>query len=575
MIFMFHSTNRDHKRNIEKSFAVAIIVLLEFSLVFLFSTANQTEQIDELIRRRIESAGVPPDIIVGNERILASIKLPQFYERRTFQPAWCDPQGPNRLVHDLIDAIQNAVSEGLRPQDYHLIRIETTLSEIQQNKNIKHQSNAEWLADLELLCTDAFLVYGAHLLAGKVNPETTDSDWLANKREGDLAKILEEALITKTIKRSLERLLPDHPGYIRLKTALSRFRVISTQGGWPNVPEGENLQKGDSVERVAALRHRLNASGFENLRVDTIQSFFDEALESAIISFQRIHGLDADGVVGPATLAELNVDVKERIQQIEVNMERWRWLPQKLGDRYILVNIANYELDVIEGGRNIMTMRIVVGKPFRKTPVFSDMVTYLVFNPYWTVPRTIATKDVLPAVRNDVNYLVERKIRVLQGWGTDAIEVDPASIDWSNVPAVGLPYRFRQDPCPQNALGRIKFMFPNKFEIYLHDTPSRDLFSKTERAFSSGCIRIENPVALAAHLLRGDSRWTQKQIIETIDSGVEETVRLPEPIPIHLLYWTTWADEDGTIQFRRDIYGRDKRLLKALEETSPPADVNR
>jgi murein L,D-transpeptidase YcbB/YkuD len=546
---------------------VIIIVSPGFMLALRFMPIQQTEQIDELIRQRIESAGIPPDIVIGEDRILASIKFPQFYERRTFQPAWFIAKGPILLVQDLINAIENAASEGLDPQDYHLARIKQIFSEIQQNKRIGLRPNPERWVDLDLLCTDAFLVYGAHLLSGKVNPETLDPNWLANRRDGDLSLILDEALSTKAIQRSLDRLLPNHTGYGRLKKALSQFRIVSEESGWLGVTEGASLRRGDRDERVAALRRHLIASGFNKLYIDTDQSYFDETLESAVISFQRTHGLDVDGVVGPATLAELNVNVRERIAQIVVNMERWRWLPQKLGECYILVNIASFELDVVEDDRSFMTMRIVVGKPYRKTPVFSDMVTYLVFNPYWTVPKTIATQDVLPAVRKSVSYLTERNIRVYQGWGADATEVDPNKVDWSNVSTATLPYRFRQDPGPLNALGRIKFMFPNKFDVYMHDTPTRELFAKSERTFSSGCIRIENPMDLAEYLLRSDSKWSRRQILLTLEKGIEETVRLPIPMPIHILYWTAWADEDGSIQFRKDVYGRDKPLLEALIES--------
>lgn len=554
------------------------LIKIFLSLLFWLFASNalsQAYQIDEMIRQRIEAAGVVPDIVIGNDNVLASTMLPQFYERRTFQPAWCNAKDRYQLVQDLVVAVRDATSEGLRPEDYHTIQIEAILMDIQQNRKFGWQIDPGRLVDLELLCTDAFLVNSEHLLSGKVNPETIETDWLANRRETDLVRVLEEAVLNKQIRKYLQSLLPNHSGYTHLRKLLSNYRQILTKGGWNFVPNGEKLQRGDSGERVITLRRGLNTLGIEGIRVDPDDSDFDEALENAVCLFQRMHGINADGVVGPATLSELNVPVEDRIRQIKANMERWRWLPQNLGKKYILVNIANFELDLVENNHIQMNMKVITGKPYRRTPVFSDIMTYLVFNPYWHVPTTIAKQDLLPAIRQNVNYLFEKKIRVFMGWEAGDQEVDPLTVNWDLVSASNLPYRFRQDPGPQNALGCVKFMFPNKFDVYLHDTPSRELFSKTERAFSSGCIRIENPVALAEHLLRGDPRWTRKQIIATINSGVEETVRLPEPIPIHLLYWTTWADEDGTVQFRKDIYGRDKRLLKALGETPPHADVNR
>ena len=293
---------------------------------------------------------------------------------------------------------------------------------------------------------------------------------------------------------------------------------------------------------------------------------FDEALEKAVKRFQQRHGLTADGAAGAATRAELNVSADRRVDQLELNLERWRWLPQDLGRRHILVNIPAFELEVLEEDAAVLAMRVVVGVPDsgQHTPVFSDTMRYLVLNPYWQVPDDIARKDLLAHVQRDSTYLTQQKIRVFKGWGPEAKEVDPATVEWSAITADNFPYRLRQDPGPINSLGRIKFMFPNKFNVYLHDTPSRPLFGRTRRDFSHGCIRIQKPIELALYLLRKDSRWNREALLGALDEVVDRTVPLPEPIPIHLLYWTAWADENGTIEFRRDIYGRDAPLLEAL-----------
>ncbi|UCE07671.1 MAG: L,D-transpeptidase family protein, partial [bacterium] len=259
-------------------------------------------------------------------------------------------------------------------------------------------------------------------------------------------------------------------------------------------------------------------------------------MKESIRKFQQRHGLDVDGAIGTKTLAALNTSVDDRIRQIEVNMERWRWLPQDLGKRHILVNIANFELDVVEDGNQVLTMLVIVGKTYRRTPVFSDKMTYLVLNPYWHVPPNLARQDILPQIKKDSTYLARKKIKVFDSWGADTKEIDPKTIDWSKVTIKNLIYRFRQDPGLENALGRIKFMFPNQFNVYLHDTPSLELFKKMVRDFSSGCIRIEKPIDLAEYVLRGDPKWTRKDILAALAKGVEQTVRLPEPIPIHLLY---------------------------------------
>jgi murein L,D-transpeptidase YcbB/YkuD len=296
---------------------------------------------------------------------------------------------------------------------------------------------------------------------------------------------------------------------------------------------------------------------------------FDEDLDTGVRHFQRRHGLDVDGVVGPATLSALNASADERVRRIEVNMERWRWLPQDLGRRYVIVNIANFELDVVEAEQEVMTMRVIVGRDYRRTPVFSGKMTYIVLSPYWHVPPSLAVKDILPQVRSDPGYLSRKGFKVFQGWGADTKEIDPGSVDWSKVTGTNFNYRFRQDPGPVNALGRVKFMLPNKFDVYLHDTPSPDLFEKSARAFSSGCIRIEKPIELVEYVLRGDPKWNRDAVLAAIDRRVEQTVQLREPIPVHLLYWTAWVDAAGTVHFRDDIYSRDKLLAEALAEKPP------
>lgn len=529
----------------------------------------QIDPLDEFLRNRIEAAGIPPQITVGNELIHASVVLPLFYERRAYAPAWCNSRSLQPQVDTLLKAIRTADQEALWPNDYHLAKIAAIVESVQQQLAENKALDPRQLVDLDLLLTDAFLIYGSHLVAGKVNPETIDSEWFANRREIDLAVHLQTALEKKQIEEALHGLLPPQPGYARLRQALARYRDLAANGGWPSVPDGPKLQKGDRGERALALRQRLIAAGDLDPAAGDSLDLFDEIVEEALRKFQRRHGLDADGVVGATTFANLNVPVEERLRQVVLNMERWRWLPQDLGQRHILVNIANFELDVFESDQIVLVMRVMVGKDYRRTPVFSDRMNYLVLCPYWHVTPNIAVNDKLPLIRKDAGYLTKQNMKLFRGWGADTQEIDPTTIDWSQITARNFSYRLRQDPGPINALGRVKFMFPNSFNVYLHDTPSRELFAKTERAFSSGCIRVEKPVDLAEYVLRGDPKWTRASIETAIKKWEEQTVRLPAPIPVHLLYWTAWANEDGSINFRRDIYGRDKLLEEALREKPP------
>ena len=555
--------------------------ILPFSLLLSINGLSQkpetdhqlfSNQVKELLRRRIETAGNPPKISVGKEIIHSSIMLPLFYEQRTFTPAWIGENGPLSRIDDLLDAVQKANEHGMRPNDYHFQKIESILEEINKNRKQKSPLNPGRSVDLDLLLTDSFLIFASHLLAGRVNPQTFDPEWHANRREMDLAQLLEKSLKENDIRKGLESLLPSYAGYHYLEQTLIKYRKIAAQGGWPTIQASPSIKKDDRGEPVEKLRQRLTITDNLKPETDSDPTIFDESLENAVCNFQKRHGLDVDGIAGPNTLAALNVPIEERISQIEINLERWRWLPQNLGENYILINIANFEVDVIEEDRTVMTLKAVVGKTYRRTPVFSDKMTYLVINPFWHIPPSIAVQDILPQIKKDPEYLSRQNIKVLLGWGAEAKEIDPKTIDWAALSSKGFPYRFLQEPGPTNSLGRVKFMFPNKFNVYLHDTPAKDLFGKSSRGFSSGCIRLEKPLDLAEYVLRKDTKWTKEAILTAVNKGTEQTIMLPQPIPVHLLYWTAWVDGEGTLQFRNDIYGRDTLLTKALEKEPPHFD---
>ena len=558
---------------------IARVFFLSVALVGCRSAAGQVDLrspanlVAERIRTRIEAAGVVMELRAAGEPVYASLVLPSFYERRLYRAAWSDERGPTRLADDLIGALRRADLEGLRSEDYHLAGIEAVLAAVRADakRGPALAPPPDRWAELDLLLTDAFLVYGAHLLAGRVNPETLRPEWVSNRRTADIAVVLEAALASGKIAGTLEALNPPAVGYRRLREALARYRAVAAAGGWPAIPDGSTLRLSDRSSSMAALRERLRLE--DDLRLAETQDaeLFDGALEQALKQFQRRHGLTADGVVSAATRAELNVPVERRVEQLELNLERWRWLPKDLGRRHIIVNIAAFELQVVEDEAAVLAMRVVVGRPYNRTPVLSDTMRYLVLNPYWHVPRSIAAQELLPKVRRDRTYFARYKLRVFPISGPDAQEVDPATVDWSTINPARFPYRLRQDPGPLNALGRIKFMFLNKYNVYLHDTPARPLFEETQRDFSHGCIRIQHPIELAVYLLRNDPRWDRDALLAAFSDAEDRSVPLSEPMPIHLLYWTAWADADGTIQFRRDIHDRDAPLLTALRAPPPRA----
>jgi murein L,D-transpeptidase YcbB/YkuD len=526
--------------------------------------------LQDLLRNRIESAGVPLKLTVDDESVYAAVALPAFYERRAYRPAWTHKKGVLPDAKALLNAIQKAEEQGLWSVDYHLSKIEGLLS---GTRTIFKLPNPRLLVDLDLLLTDAFLIYGSHLVSGRINPERIDPQWFASRREVDLVQVLESALRSAEIEKALNSLLPMHPGYGRLRRALAHYRKITADGGWPSVPTDLQAKKGDQGDQIPILRQRLAAEGFIEKATTGHNTLFDEELEKVLKQFQIQNGLEPDGVLGKQTSKALNISAEERSRQIIVNMERWRWLPKDLGNRYILVNIAGFSLDVIENQQPVMDMRIVAGKPYRRTPVFSDKVTYLVMHPYWGVPKSIAVKDILPKVKKDPSFLVRQKFKIFRGRGSTTKEIDTGTIDWQAVTAANLNFWFRQEPGPQNALGRIKFMFPNQFDVYLHDTPSQELFAKARRDFSSGCIRIEKPLELAEYLLKDHPGWPSQKIRAALtgDERVEKTIKLGEPVDIHILYWTVWIGKDDLIHFGPDIYDRDKTLDEALQEPPPGA----
>ena len=527
-------------------------------------------QVQASLKSRLDDKTVAGSLVCRGDRICGIDMMPLAYRSRAYMPFWVDGSFRLDAAKALIGAIGRAEEDGLLPSDYHLVTIYRLLADMAQERSSNNTVSPERWADLDLILTDAFLLLGTHLLTGRVNPETLHTDWKIDPGRVTLLPFLIQAASTGNVAGVLKALRPSHEGYAALRNALAQLRKIAAHGGWPMLNERQTLRPGDIGDGVDALRQRLVASGELGLSVQEDDTpFFDATVAAAVKQFQRRHGLKADGIVGLETIDMLNVPVAKRIRQVEINLERWRWLPHELGSRYIIVNTAAFTLNAVVDSQVVLTMRVVVGRPARRSPVFSSKISYLVVNPYWYVPTTIAVEDILPAVQKNVSYLTERGIRVYQSWKVDAPEIDPTTVDWQAYHAGRFPFRLRQDPGPRNALGRIKFMFPNEFAVYLHDTPDHNLFNQVQRDLSSGCIRVEAPIALANFLLAEDLRWTPEALTELVEKGEPSKIRLRHPVPVHLLYMTAWADEGGIAQFRFDIYHWDGVLDRALNQQRP------
>lgn len=494
--------------------------MLRFALAFALSLAvihDATASDAVTIRSAIDSLNRGRIVLVEGDPICASRPLPLFYNRRQLAPAWSAHDRD-----DLLAAIRDAKSDGLDPADYHLAAIERT-SDVEQR---------------DLLLTDAFFLLASHLLSGRVDPESIEPTWCLEPRTNDLVAALETALEQHDVRAAIARMPPTHPEYAALRRFLATYRRIADAGGWPVVDAKKSLRLGDRGPLVAQLAARLAASGDLAKPGDE----FDAALDRAVRRFQSLQGLEPDGVVGRRTRAALNIGPAVRIRQIELNLERWRWLPANLGDPHALINIPAFSLVVTEHGRTVMSMRIVVGKDYLRTPIFSGNITQVVLSPYWNVPDSIAYKELWPKERRTPGYLASEHIEVIRGG------------------------RLRQTPGPWNSLGLIKFNIPNQYGVYLHDTPAKSLFEASTRAFSHGCMRIEKPVELAEWLLRNRPEWPRDRIVQESQRGIEKTVPVTKPLPVHVLYWTAFVDESGELHFAPDIYNRDGRLDAAMRQ---------
>ncbi|MCW8811348.1 MAG: L,D-transpeptidase family protein, partial [Ignavibacteriaceae bacterium] len=430
------------------------------------------DTMSELIQQKTMRFSEKKRFTRRSERILGMSLIPSYYLQRKFSPAWMGENGEFLLADDLLEEIKNCEKHALTPEYYRINAIETLLNTVRNNQHIPSLMYQDIASDLDILLTDTFLLFSSHLLFGRVNPKAVHIKGESFDPDIDFAGILNTALKDHTIRKTLQNLSPHHQDYLNLQSALKKYRELAAKKEPLRIPVGETLRNGVSRKRVRRLRNRLIFLGDLKATKTPNPTYFDDDLEKAVKRFQFRHGLSVDGIAGYRTVRALNIPVRTKLRQIELNLERWRWLPRDLGTKYILVNIANFKLSVVERSRPIMEMRVVVGKRYRKTPVFSGKMQYLVINPFWNVPTKLAVRDLAPRVCSDPGYLASKHIKVYKNWQDDSPEIDPAFISWCTVtPKSNFPYKLQQTSGPYNLLGKIKFIFPNKYAVYLHDTP--------------------------------------------------------------------------------------------------------
>jgi murein L,D-transpeptidase YcbB/YkuD len=519
--------------------------------------AEQREQVQATLRLTLAGKDRPPYVTADAEGKRLWKLTRQFYEGRLYAPAWIEGTKPRAEMEELVRALHAATNEGLDPQLYSVSMLAERTREATRGFLTKKGFKAEEAGALDVLLTYLYMKYASDLADGLSDLAHADRTWQIKPEKFDPAAHLAKALDTSAIEQSLVDLTPENPQYRELRTVLLEYRQLAANGGWPALPANLRLKPGQHSPHVGILAKRLAASG--DYSESSAPARYDGKLVEAVKRVQRRHGLADDGVIGAAVVAEMNVPIDHRIRQIALNLERWRWLPRDLGQRFILVNIPEYRLEVWEGSRVPLTMKVVVGKKDTPTPIFNDEMTHVVFSPYWNVPPAIAEGETLPEVLNDPGFLERMDMEVLDASGNP---VDPLSLDLDD-PA---KYRFRQRPGAQNALGLVKFMFPNQHNVYLHDTPADSLFARATRSFSHGCVRVEQPLEFAEYVLRDQPEWTRERIQQAMHAGEERTVKLREAIPVYLGYWTARVAADGVMQFRPDVYGVDKRLTVMLAE---------
>ncbi|WP_026965848.1 L,D-transpeptidase family protein [Algoriphagus terrigena] len=531
----------------------------------VFAFQNTPEPISTLLRTKLEVENPTVKPVVSGSELESADLIHKFYADRNFEAVWSQKGVLLELAYEMRFELLQAKFDGLNPEDYHLTLINSYFQTFESNKAGKKENEPGNLVNLELLLTDAFFALSKDLELGKVDPASLKGDWEIKRKDAEInyLDLLKESIAEQEIRRNLETLYPKFTIYKKGREVLRAMdeRTKTDTLDWKVVKLDKSLKVGDSHNSIPTLRERLNYWGYAKADTVSDPKLYDSTMFLGVQAFQLRNGMQPDGVIGKNTAIGLSASPTMLMEKAAVNLERLRWLPDTVQNlEMILVNIANYQLDYVDKLDTLLSARVIVGKLYHESPVFTAQMSYIVFSPYWNIPPSITKSEIMPAVRRNPSYLSQKNMEVVNFSGK---HVDPGSVNWSGK---SFPYMVRQKPGGSNSLGLVKFMFPNAHNVYLHDTPARTLFDKEDRAMSHGCIRVQNPAKLAEVLLRSDPSWTPAKIDNAMHQTSEVIVNLPRKVPVVLLYLTFWADSKGNAHFRQDIYDRDEEILALLKK---------
>jgi len=544
-----------------------LTILLALPLV-IFAFAFQRGQVntDKLI---CDYLGLTNECIdEGQQSLTTALSLidlasvSDFYAHHSCEPVWLGEKSRDGFAQATLQLIAQASVDGLNPEKYHYSFLRAELDALSNANTFFPNSDVDELLRFDVTMTDAILALAKDLRYGIFDRSTLKYSWNVDNEEVDLVLLLSEAINNEGIQPYIESQTPSHPQYQKLKAAYGVYKHLAEAHQKTIIPTLETRPElGDSSAAVAALRSLLNfyypMGEYENDGSKFNPAIYDSTLLEKVQEFQWQHGLKPDGVIGKLTLSALNTSWADRIKQIEVNMERWRWCHRQWPDHHLLINIPAYQLQAYKMDSLSFEQNVVVGSRFNRTPVFQDTITFVDFNPYWNLPFSIASKEILPKLKKNPHYLYHQNMHLFE----DGNKVDPYTIDWSQVDRKTFPFKIRQLPGAKNALGRLKFLFPNKYSIYLHDTPSRRPFTETIRAFSHGCVRLKDPIRFAEYAM-ASSGYNGSKIRKTLDKKENKRVALTEGLPVYLLYFTTWVDSENNLRFQPDVYKRDRIMIE-------------